>query len=326
MDYKVEYSVRKSISLTVKYNQVSVKAPYGTPRGIIDNFVNKHAKWIEIHLQKSLQREEFNKKLTYEINDAIISAVDTDSGSIVGIYTEADTTLEVVNTKITVEIEGESLENIGVCSHGDATLTECTVIAKADYTANAAGTNYASKSRGVYCEGELELNDCTVWGAHSGVTAKGDTIINGGTYEGYGHGGFYFGGPSINVNIYDATINWAEMKDGFVADSVAGTNGAGMYIGGASNMKVYIDNCDIYGTLYGVVLRDSGGESSNSVYVSNTEFTGYSRYAFRIGNKNWENTETLRAYLGIGNTYDGTGTISNSTSRYEETNESYAKE
>lgn len=66
MDYKVEYSVRKSISLTVKYNQVSVKAPYGTPRGIIDNFVNKHAKWIEIHLQKSLQREEFNKKLTYE--------------------------------------------------------------------------------------------------------------------------------------------------------------------------------------------------------------------------------------------------------------------
>ena len=59
------------------------------------------------------------------------------------------------------------------------------------------------------------------------------------------------------------------MLDGYYADSVAGTNGAGMYIGGrCSNMNVYMDQCDLYGTLYSIVLRNSSSEKNNQLYIS----------------------------------------------------------
>ncbi len=64
MDYKVEYSGRKSISLTVKDNTVCVKAPFFTPRFIIDKFVHKHRDWIEIRLNKAIEYDELNKYLT----------------------------------------------------------------------------------------------------------------------------------------------------------------------------------------------------------------------------------------------------------------------
>lgn len=50
MDYESRLSKRKTMSLTVtKELTVLVKAPFGTPEKVIDDFVNSHIKWIEEH-------------------------------------------------------------------------------------------------------------------------------------------------------------------------------------------------------------------------------------------------------------------------------------
>ena len=235
---------------------------------------------------------------TLAVNKATITANDNNNGTVTGIY--GATNSNIVATDTTIESNSHnSLETSGIYSLGNVTLTNCSIVAKSDYTANAAGTAYASNSRGIYCEGTLELNNCYVWGAHSGITAKGNLTVNGGTYEGYGHGGFYCSNAGKTASFKNAVINWANMKDGYVADSVAGTNGAGMYVGGASNINLYFDNCDIYGTLYGVVLRGSGGEENHMVYISNSTIEA-SKYTFRMSNY------SSRVYIGAGNGFDTT--------------------
>lgn len=272
---------------------------------------------------------------TLTVKDAVVTAVDMENGSVAGIFTEAGTVLEMTDTEVLVS-SGESLENHGISAKGDVVLVNCSVIAEADYTANKAGTNYASNSRGIYCEGGLELYDCYVWGAHAGVTAKGSVYVDGGIYDGYGHGAFYLAGTGTTSYFYNATINWAPMRDGTYADLVAGTNGAGFYLGGASNMTAYFDNCKfnaIGGSeyvykgeevpFYGIVLRSSGGEKNNSVYVSNSEFVHCNRYAYRIGNSSKDTN--LRAYSGIGNDYSGAETVFNYAGRGINTVDSYEK-
>ena len=254
-----------------------------------------------------------------QINNAAVTASDTENGSVVGILGREGSVLDARDTTVTVS-SGESMENVAVYTKGDAVMANCTLIAEADYTANAAGTNYASNSRGIYIEGNLELYDCYVWGAHAGVTAKGSVYVDGGTYEGYGHGAFYLAGSGTTSYFYNAVLNWAAMREGTYADSVAGTNGAGFYIGGgASNITVYMDNCDIFGTLYGVVLRRSGGEQNNAVYISNSVVEG-SRYAFRTQTAK----SNLKVYNGMENVFKAPNIVDYSAC-LEETGESYAK-
>ena len=62
MEYTLIYADRRSISVSVKDGQVNVKAPRKTPKAVIDNFVNKHARWIE----KQILRCE-NERLTFGI-------------------------------------------------------------------------------------------------------------------------------------------------------------------------------------------------------------------------------------------------------------------
>ena len=233
------------------------------------------------------------------LSDTSVNIIDSANGTINGIRSNG--VLNIENSSICLEA-GECLDNIGIYSAGECVVRESTIIAKADYTANAAGTNYASNSRAILSDGatsSLELYDCNVWGAHSGVTARGDLVIEGGTYEGYGHGGLYVASyAGVEVHLRDATFTWAEMKEGTVADAIAGTNGAGMYIGGCSNVNVYVDNCEIYGTKFGVVLRGSGGEANNMLYISNSNVTG-GNYACRMRDA-WSS----RIYIGAGNNFD----------------------
>ena len=258
-----------------------------------------------------------------EIRDAKVTAVDEKNGTVVGVLGQATTELKLSNTTVLVTAE-TSLENIGVHAKGTAVLRDCTVIAESDYTANKAGTAYAALSRGIRAEKSLELYNCYVWGSHAGVLAMSTVYVDGGTYEGYGHGSFYFGGSNTTSYIYNASVNWAEMREGTYADSVAGTNGAGLYVGnGAQNVNIYMDNCQVYGTLYGIVLRNSGGEKNNSIYISNSTFTGCSKYAYRNGQS--ASYETLKIYNGVGNDYSAIkGTLSVNPKRVIDTNESYA--
>lgn len=247
------------------------------------------------------------------ITNASINSSDSNNGDAFGINAGENTT--IVADGCTIEAASQTnLSVSAINSYGNVKLTNSTILGNANYTANEAGTNYASRSKGIMCYGNLELNNCYVWGAHSGINSIGALTIDGGTYEGYGHGGIYFSGDEANIR--NAKINWAEMKDGYVSDEVAGTNGAGMYVGATSNANIYIDNCNFYGTLYGVVLRGSGGEENNMIYISNSDME-FGRYSFRMS------SYSSRVYIGTGNGFD-----KNTTSlagNCIETTESYAQ-
>ncbi|MBR5021043.1 MAG: hypothetical protein IKY17_05375, partial [Oscillospiraceae bacterium] len=98
---------------------------------------------------------------------------------------------------------------------------------------------------------------------------------------------------------------WAKMRSGTVADSVAGTNNSAFYIGMANYVTAYFDGCTFQSSnatkSYCITLRNSGGEHDNTVYVSNSSFSKYKKYAYR---SNGVSVETnLTAYSGIGNSY-----------------------
>ena len=133
-------------------------------------------------------------------------------------------------------------------------------------------------------------------GTHSGVDNTGALYINGGIYEGYGHGGFYFCGPASGCTAYvrDAITRQIAMPNGYIDDG-AGCNEAGMYIGGYAgedNLSIYMDNCQIYGTRHAVVMNGNG---NNTLYISNSTMTGSK--SIRIDDV------AKKVYIGIGNNF-----------------------
>lgn len=184
---------------------------------------------------------------------------------------------------------------------GSAIISNSKIEGLAHYTANKAGTAYASLSRGIYNNGgTLTLNNCTVTGLHSGVTSAGAIIVNGGTYEGYGHGGIYFSGANTTSYVKDAIIRECSLPEGCIDDGVAGTNHAGMYIGGGKgkdNIIVYMDSCTITAKTQPIVLRGSSGERNNKLYISNSVVSSNSTYAFRVDKNN-------TIIIGQGNNFD----------------------
>ena len=64
MEYKVIYSNRRTISLSIKDEKLIVRAPYGTLKGRIDKVVFEHSAWIMKHINKQRQRNETLGELT----------------------------------------------------------------------------------------------------------------------------------------------------------------------------------------------------------------------------------------------------------------------
>lgn len=260
---------------------------------------------------------------TLEMENTVVTVLDAANGTVNGILTESGSMLTLTGTDVTVTT-GKSLGNIGVYANGEAVLRDCSVIAEADYT--GASGKYTSYSKGIVAKASLELYDCYVWGAHCGFTAYDRVYVNGGTYEGYGHGAFYLCGSGVTSYLCNAAFNWAKMRKGTTADSVAGTNNSACYIGGGSNATAYFDNCSFKGNnsaskSYGLVLRSSGGEANNTAFVSNSTFKSYNKYAYRIGST--DKDTNIRVYSGVGNTFSGR--TFNYTSRGISTEESYAQ-
>ncbi len=232
---------------------------------------------------------------TLTVDDANITAEDIGSGTVVGILVESGGSAVVSNSDIEVSAF-DSLGNDGIRNKGIMTLNNTNVSGYGNYTANAAGTAYATNSRGINNEGIMTLKNCNVYGAHSGIRNPGTLYIDGGTYEGYGHGGIYFAGGSTTSYVKNATVGYTDMKVGY-ADSVAGTNSAGFYIGGADNVVIYMDSCEISGPMYPFVLRSSGGEENNALYISNSNINeDMTKYPRNDGSKN-------RIYIGAGNNF-----------------------
>lgn len=208
-----------------------------------------------------------------------------------------------------------------VLAKGHTTINNSNLRAYSNYATGSDGSfgsnNGAVYSDGVwFSDGTLRVNNCRVFGTFSGITAKTATMnINGGTYESFGHGGLYCDNNSISY-VRNANVRACGMPDGYTATSHS--NGAGFYIGEGSDIPVYMDNCDIYGSAVPIVLRGSAGEQNNSLYISNSRINlDYANTGVRIDN------DTHKLYLGAGNNFTAENT--NRPSAVVVTNEVYAE-
>ena len=151
-----------------------------------------------------------------------------------------------------------------------------------------------SFSIGCRSQGEsLYIENSYVYGVHSGINSFNDTVINGGIYEGYGHGGIYFSGCNATHYIFNAIVRESPMPDGYESKNGMHTQN-GMYIGGGKNetkIVIYMDACQIFGTKNSIVLRGTSGEVDNTLYVSNTSIYPTN---IRI------DSDTHYLYIGIG--------------------------
>ncbi len=64
MDYNIEFSSRKSVSLSVKDGELKIKAPFGTEREKIEKIVYKHRRWIKNHLQREVLKKQTESALS----------------------------------------------------------------------------------------------------------------------------------------------------------------------------------------------------------------------------------------------------------------------
>lgn len=64
MNYRIIYSVRRTVSLCVKDGEVIVRAPEKTDRDYIDSLVTKHKKWLEEKLEQQQKKREREPVLT----------------------------------------------------------------------------------------------------------------------------------------------------------------------------------------------------------------------------------------------------------------------
>lgn len=228
-------------------------------------------------------------------NCTISAASDTTKAR--GIVCEGN--LSVADSKITATVAGEHAYGI-VCS-GTATISNCEIRAYSDYIHNAVGYGYAACSNGVDNNGTLTINDCYVFGLLCGIQNSGTIYVDGGIYEGYGHGGIYFSGEGTTSYVRNAVLRDCDPPEGFTVTHQR--NGAGFYIGDDSNISVYMDNCYIWG--YNrhsqvIALRGASGEVNNTLYISNSRIDEGSMIRIDDGGH--------KVYMGAGNNFTAENT------------------
>ena len=52
MEYTLIYSDRKTMSISVKGGVLTVRVPKGMPKTLIERFIIKNKKWIDVHIEK----------------------------------------------------------------------------------------------------------------------------------------------------------------------------------------------------------------------------------------------------------------------------------
>ena len=231
---------------------------------------------------------------TLNVSDATVTAQET-TGTARGFSISSGATATITNCVISASTD--SAKSYGVYNSGNTTISGCTINALSNY-----GTNNLSQGVLNYYNAELTLLDCNVYGTHSGVQNVGMLTVNGGTYTGFAHGGFYFSGADTVSAVKNAVILKTDMPDGYT--STGTENSAGFYIGGDSNVTVYMDNCDIIGVSETIAIRGGSAEQNNSLYISNST-VNLDGVTIRVGN---ENNQSHRLYLGIGNNFNAENT------------------
>lgn len=239
---------------------------------------------------------EVKSTAALRISGVKVVASDSDKGTPCGIYVAEDASLSGEDCDI-LAASPYGLGVHGIHNLGDAVIASSGIKGYANYTANAAGTAYASHSRGVCNDGEMMMIDCHVIGTHAGVKSEGSLFVDGGIYEGYGHGGIYFAGSNTISYMRDATVQYCPMPNGYYDDGVAGTNDSGMYIGGGStkhDITVYADNCRFTAKKQSITVRGTSGEKNDVLYISNSTINTSAK--IRVDSNN-------RLCIGAGNNF-----------------------
>lgn len=206
--------------------------------------------------------------------------------------------------------------SIGIANYGELQIFNSKIFADA-CGANASSENIIEESAtGIINYGLCYCYNTDVTGTLSGFIncENGKVYVEGGTFIGQSHGGFYLAhGVNGEAFIRDA-ITLCGHYTGIHGDYInPGGILAQMYVGGGSgeensNITAYLDGC-IFGegsdNVYNIVLRGSSGEEGHNIHISNSNFT--KPRGIRIDKK------SMTLNLGAGNIYpeDGFGIDSN---------------
>ena len=178
-----------------------------------------------------------------------------------------------------------------------------------DNSKNSVGIGINPEATGI-------ITNCNIKGTHSGIANRGTLYIDGGTYQGWGHGGIYFGNSGKNAYVKNANVGQWDYDGEYDTSAMSVNNGAAMYIGGyagADNINVYMNNCKLTALRQCIVLRDTDGEKNNTLYISNSTINTHD---IRIDNT------THKLYIGKGCNFDVNSVASNK-SAVTQTNEVY---
>ena len=63
MEYKIVYSGRRTLALSLKNGELTVRAPYGTTVKRIEKEISKHSEWIAAHTKKQMERALSEKSI-----------------------------------------------------------------------------------------------------------------------------------------------------------------------------------------------------------------------------------------------------------------------
>ena len=209
------------------------------------------------------------------------------NGDVTGIYGNLFSNINIESSNIIVSSQYGIATGVELLNN--AVIKDCNIFANAPYDSDE--NKFLSLSIGINSSTNLTIENSHVIGVHSGINSYGDLNINGGIYEGYGHGGIYVSGYKTTAYIKNAIINECKMPDGFEPIRTNSTC-CGMYVGGGAgcdNIKVYIDCCMITGTKHSIAMRGSSGEKNNSLYISQSEIIN----SIRVDNN------THKIYAGI---------------------------
>ena len=212
--------------------------------------------------------------------DGVTIKVNSDGSNIIrGIWAPNNNNIEITNSNISVTGKTPSVYGITLISP-NGKISNCNVSVAAPYLPKDDNSGYLSTSTGIsLTNGQTIIENCNVVGSLAAVSSTDNVLmVDGGTYKGYGHGGFYLiGGKTTPAYIYNATLVSLDENPGGYETLELMTNDAGLYAGGSEGPDnpgsfefiMYMDNCKILNTRQAIVIRGVGGESGHKVYVSN---------------------------------------------------------
>ena len=186
-------------------------------------------------------------------------------------------------------------------SHTKLNISNSTVLSDSPYK-DSPDKSYRCAGIDIDNQATAIIKNCNVKGVHSAIQNKGTLYIDGGTYQGWGHGGIYFGNSGKNAYVKNANVGQWDYDGEYDTSAMSVNNGAAMYIGGGSNINVYMDNCNLTALRQVIVLRQGSGEQNNTLHISNSTINTHD---IRIDNT------THKLYIGKGCNFDVNSVASN---------------